>query len=244
MPDMGGAGGTPVLLIICRIADDDPEHALGLGLRHLAPRLHGEILRYRRAEDRLARLVARLALRHALLRLGFAAESDLGSWTRTPTGRPHLAGCAADFSMSHAGDLVAVAAGTGYRLGVDVEWFRPVEREAFRRFLLPREVDDGDPDCRGLLRAWSLREAVLKADGIGLLASEADVKAVGEGRGPDGRRWWAQTLDVDGGCLTLAVDRPPRRVVREDICLPDLMATAPSKEWMGYASAYAGDWTE
>lgn len=243
MPDIEGAGGAPVLVILCRVAGSDPEHALMRGLPHLTPRLQGEILRYRRAEDRLARLVVRLALRHALLRLGFAAESDLNAWTRTPTGRPHLAGSAADFSLSHAGDLVAVAVGTGYRLGVDVEWFRPVEREAFRRFLLPREVDGDDPDCRRLLRAWSLREAVLKADGNGLLASEADVRRVGEGCGPGGRRWWTDTLDVEGGCLTLAADRRPDRVVREDVGLSDLLGTAPIVGWSGPASAPEREWT-
>lgn len=240
---MNGASGAPVLVVVCRVTGSDAEDVLGRGLPHLAPRVHGAILRYRRAEDRLARLVARLALRHALLRLGLAAGSDLGGWMRTPTGRPFLAGCAVDFSLSHSGDLVAVAAGTGYRLGVDVEWFRPVERDAFSRFLLPREVDGDDPDCRRLLRAWSLREAVLKADGAGLLASEADVRRVGEGCGPGGRRWWTDTLDVDGGCLTLAADRRPDRVVREDVGLADLLETVPIGGWSGPASAPEREWT-
>jgi 4'-phosphopantetheinyl transferase len=205
------------LVLLCRLPADDAEGHARRGLALLPPALHAEIVRYRRAEDRLARVAARLLLRHGLRMLGLREHSGLEGWRRTPSGRPYLEDCPADFSLSHSGDRVAAALGRGCRLGIDVEFHRPLDPQVFAFLLTPEEQariaaaaaaaageDDG---TAAFLRFWALREAVLKADGSGFLVPDETIRAIGRGHYPGGRRWHIDQRDLDGGCLALAVDR-------------------------------------
>jgi phosphopantetheinyl transferase len=78
-----------------------------------------------------------------------------------PDGRPHLCGVPFDVSISHAEDLVAVAAVEGtYRIGIDIETFaRQIDAGAFVRFL----VTEGELDELDRMRnsGWGLQEAVI-----------------------------------------------------------------------------------
>jgi len=82
---------------------------------------------------------------------------------------------AASFNLSHSGDLAAVALVHARRIGVDIEAERTLTDEALlaRRILGPRERASFDalPEtARGaaLLAAWTRKEAVLKAIGMGI----------------------------------------------------------------------------
>jgi 4'-phosphopantetheinyl transferase len=127
----------------------------------------------------------------------------------TVDGRPVLAGAVAarglSLSCSAGGDvaLVAVASGTG--IGVDVEptrdedlelavgegWLAPAERAAVER--LPAA---GRPAA--LTRAWTQKEAVLKAEGSGLRRHPGTVVTPGTDGGRVGR-WWVASVPVPVG---------------------------------------------
>jgi 4'-phosphopantetheinyl transferase len=94
---------------------------------------------------------------------------------RSPHGRPEVPGTRLWVSLSHAGDRVAVAVSAGGAVGVDVEAPRPrpLNRALLRRALTTAEQEHllGVPrDRRKLefLRAWTAKEAILKATGEGL----------------------------------------------------------------------------
>jgi 4'-phosphopantetheinyl transferase len=87
-----------------------------------------------------------------------------------PHGKPRVVGADLELSVSHSGDLIAVAAANGAPLGVDVE--RNDGRrdtEALARFILGEaERPEAAADPRAFLRAWTRKEAVTKATGDGL----------------------------------------------------------------------------
>ncbi|MFE0651514.1 4'-phosphopantetheinyl transferase family protein [Streptomyces sp. NPDC059534] len=92
-------------------------------------------------------------------------------------GKPHFtAAPELDFSVSHTGDLVVIAAATGTRVGLDVELgSRTIEIEEMVRMLASeseqRSLDghSGESLRTALFRIWARKEATVKLTGHGLL---------------------------------------------------------------------------
>lgn len=146
-----------------------------------------------------------------------------------PQGKPVVRG-GPSFNISHSGDFVALAFAASGRLGVDVEYRKPLRdlmslaRATFR----PDEVaelrglpDDARQDA--FFRIWTRKEAMLKALGCGL--SELDSLAV-SGRaegdalreislpGESLERWTLRSLELDAEhALAFAWDGQVREVV-------------------------------
>jgi 4'-phosphopantetheinyl transferase len=99
--------------------------------------------------------------------------------SRTDTGKPVIAG-GVHFNVSHSGELVLFGLCEDRPIGVDVErkrdvqrvdllvnrWLDEVERQQFER-LISRGLTASD----AFLRVWSLKEARLKALGVGIAGS-------------------------------------------------------------------------
>lgn len=99
-----------------------------------------------------------------------------------PQGKPHVCG-GPSFNISHSGDVVALAFAASGRLGVDVEYRKPLRdllslaRTTFRSDEFAELV--GLPEAErveAFFRIWTRKEAMLKALGCGL--SELDAIAV------------------------------------------------------------------
>ena len=132
-------------------------------------------------------------------------------------GRPTVAGDdRISFSLSHSGSFAVIALADGARrIGVDVEQVKP---RRHLRALAARVLNDhehaawlaleegGDEQLRSFLRAWTTKEAYLKALGIGIATRLRDVPAHVEGwqtcEVSVGERWIA-ALAVDDTDLTV-----------------------------------------
>lgn len=114
------------------------------------------------------------------------------------------------FSLSHSGAFAAIAIAAGDAcIGVDVETVRPRARlDALAARVLGDEehaewlaLDDPDARLHTFLRAWTAKEAYLKALGIGIATPLRDVPAHVDG-------WSSFALDLGAERVgTLAVDR-------------------------------------
>lgn len=91
-------------------------------------------------------------------------------------GKPHVTDSPVplSFNLSHSRELMAVAVTLERRVGIDVEWRRPVAKaeRLIRRTFSPAEanaVECAPPEERlsAFFRAWTAREAFLKAIGTG-----------------------------------------------------------------------------
>lgn len=127
-------------------------------------------------------LAGRLALRSLLS--AYQPSVAIGSWrvSRNSSGRPAVSsgdpvsdGTVPAFSIAHSGGMLALALYRGGEPGVDIE---PQDREVdavglARRHFSQHEVDalQALPDKERLsrfLQYWTLKEASVKADGVGL----------------------------------------------------------------------------
>ena len=178
------------------------------------PEVRHDMDRFRRPEDRRARLVGRLLLRVGLVGLGL--EPDFRAWRRTPEGRPWLAGVPVDFNLSHARGLSVCALSREARLGVDVVELVPLDPSRYARAFTPAEtraVMSGRPPWRTMLGLWAAKEAVLKAAGQGFLTDPAEVEVLRPDPVAAGRTWHLVEVPLGPDHLAvLAADRPTPRV--------------------------------
>jgi 4'-phosphopantetheinyl transferase len=93
----------------------------------------------------------------------------------TPTGKPEAEGV--HFNVTHSGEIILLAVSDDRPVGVDVERRREVVRvqALIDRWLTAGERDElmalrqrGLDDSDAFLRVWSLKEARLKALGVGI----------------------------------------------------------------------------
>jgi 4'-phosphopantetheinyl transferase len=123
----------------------------------------------------------RYAFAHANLR------AILGSYLHQPAasvrfhtnefGKPELdhgdASSSFHFNLSHSRSIALLAVAKGGPLGVDVEEVRPIEPEVADTHFSARERSQlsklqGDAWLTGFYRCWTRKEAILKAEGVGL----------------------------------------------------------------------------
>lgn len=113
---------------------------------------------------------------------------DLSRLGRSAHGRPEIVG-GPTFSISHCANMVVCALTSGCEAGVDVERVRPVDVKKLQRFLAPDEPLGADTTPTTFFRAWTAREAVVKATGQVGLARIARVKLNGDQAQLQGERF-------------------------------------------------------
>ncbi|KAK1943908.1 L-aminoadipate-semialdehyde dehydrogenase-phosphopantetheinyl transferase [Phytophthora citrophthora] len=148
-----------------------------------------QVTRFMFAKDQNLALASRLLQRQLIQEL-FAINYDVIDIARTPENKPYWrrsAECSApslwNYNVSHHGTVVAIASDPRALVGVDVVRLtdRPHRQtsveEFFRAFaghFNPREweyirsTEDEDSQYARFYRLWSLKEAYIKAVGIGL----------------------------------------------------------------------------
>ena len=136
--------------------------------------------RFRHPADALRFAAARAVLRREIGAALEVAPASLG-FVRSERGRPALAGDGPpplDFNLSHSGDHALVAWSAVRRVGVDVEARRPGWDWAALGPAVLGGADaaliaaEADADARATLfyDVWVAKEALLKAEGLGIAA--------------------------------------------------------------------------
>jgi len=150
-----------------------------------APEPHAWALLDARERERAERFIHdrdrhRFVAAHAGLRLVLAAETGRPPsalrFVLEPQGKPRLDRPSLSFNLSHSGPLAVVATCRGSAVGIDVEMagrMRDLDGLA-AMVMTPREQADFaalsiDRRQAAFLRLWTRKEALLKADGRGLM---------------------------------------------------------------------------
>jgi 4'-phosphopantetheinyl transferase len=125
--------------------------------------------------DRQAFLAAHCLKRQMLSRADPAVEPPEWHFDQGPHGKPELRGRSdLQFNLSHCRGLVACALRRGGPIGIDVEWLgRPAPLEVAERFFSRSETRwllklPKPARHEAFFRIWTLKEAYIKAVGLGL----------------------------------------------------------------------------
>jgi len=139
--------------------------------------------RYRRDVDREMFLLGR-SMARALVGRALGVAPDRWTWQEGRHGRPEIAGGGhgLSFNLAHSAGVVVCALARGCEVGADVEHrMRPATDPLMvRRFCSPAEIADierhGPARWRDqFLKYWTLKEAYLKARGLGIAVCLADI---------------------------------------------------------------------
>jgi 4'-phosphopantetheinyl transferase len=129
------------------------------------------IQRYRRWEDRQARLLGKLLLDYAFqVKAAGSGFSILERLEYNSAGKPFVSG-EPDFNISHSGEMIVLSLVDEGMTGIDIEMIRPVNFRDFIRYLPElSDFDAMEPSQRQseFYCCWTKKEAVLKGEGTGL----------------------------------------------------------------------------
>jgi 4'-phosphopantetheinyl transferase len=130
---------------------------------------------FRHDEDRMMFAVGRLMAR-TLVGRALSVDPSAWAWREGPHGRPEIdqAHTNLRFNLSHSAGLVICALARDREIGVDVEDLtrRAPDPAIVPRYCSPAEADDvrshGDRWRDRFLTYWTLKEAYVKARGVGI----------------------------------------------------------------------------
>lgn len=165
---------------------------LAAGEAALEPVERSRYGKYRHDADRLMFLAGRMMAR-ALVGRALGLAPGEWRWREGPHGRPEIAApdTTLRFNLAHSAGLVACALSNGRDVGVDVEYLRrrPIDPQVVPRYCAPDEVRDIQAHGQHgwhdrFLLYWTLKEAYLKARGLGISVPLADISFAVDGAAP------------------------------------------------------------
>ncbi len=190
-----------------RFDNDRDVMLLDAARRELPPQESNMLARFRTTEDRAAKHIS------LLLRSFLFPHCSRSSLRHTNAGRPYFPR-QREFNLSHSGCYVIGAVASSGRVGIDIEKVAPIEFADFTEEFTEEELESfaiaSDP-LRAFFRLWTVKEAVLKADGRGLNASLRSM-TVGRTTATIDRQAWnhrAIRVDDDFACH-VATEHPLR----------------------------------
>lgn len=126
-------------------------------------------------------------------------------------GRPYL-NPQIDFNISHSEEYVVCALSTQHRLGIDIEYIKPVELENKSWCFNPQEwqqIQLAPEPIRQFYGFWTQKEAAVKADGRGLSFALSDVTIHGQQVQVAGNFWNVQQISLASDYIvSMAIDQP------------------------------------
>ncbi|MEC5144116.1 4'-phosphopantetheinyl transferase superfamily protein [Chitinophaga sp. 212800010-3] len=165
-------------------------------LQEIPGRFREKINRFRRWQDAHANLLGKLLLLHAFKEKH--CNATLNDIVYTKYGRPYIIN-APDFNISHSGQMVVCAISYNGRIGIDIERCVPISIGDFQKQFSPTEwnnIEQSSPQEPLFYRYWTIKEAILKADGRGISTS-LDSLDVTDGATIhfNGQPWYVSSVD-------------------------------------------------
>ena len=135
-----------------------------------------DISRYRQRDDRYRTLLGKVLLRNYLNQYTNFKLSDID---KTLYNRPYIKNSDIDFNISHSGKYVICAFTKYDSIGIDIEELNPnINIDEFNSVFTNNELNfikSTDDEVETFYRFWTIKEAILKANGRGFIADPKDI---------------------------------------------------------------------
>jgi 4'-phosphopantetheinyl transferase len=187
----------------------------------LSPDEQERARRYRQKRDHVRFVGARGVLRMILAGYLGVSPSEV-EFSYSERGKPFLKANSTgiEFNVSHSEDKALLAIALNRRVGIDVEYIRPIEVLSLaKRFFQESEYSllstfEGMEQLRGFFQLWTAKEAYLKAIGEGLAGLETVEISLSELESAEsleihntGCDWLLQSLELgEDYCAAIAVE--------------------------------------
>lgn len=189
------------------------EPSFGRYLDCLPHEMQKKIMRFRFWQDSQASLFGKLLLSRGLADLGLFYH--LSEIKYTSYGRPYFSN-GIDFNISHSGGFIACAFTTTGKIGIDIEEVRPISIQDFRNIFHDDEWNDITTSSHVehvFFHYWTIKEAIVKADGKGLNIPLKKIFVKNEETVLDGAVWYYQNISLqDNYIVKIASDKQLKNV--------------------------------
>jgi len=170
-----------------------------------------KVTRFRHWPDQHAALLSLLLLRHALIGYGLSSAC-LSQLKRNDYGRPFIEASPVDFNITHSGEYVLCALTPLGRVGVDIEYMKPIKISDFKACMTPAQwqaLTQSQFNNALFYDYWTIKESVIKADGRGLNIPLETIHTEPSCAYVDDAVWFIHKLAIDDRYAAhVATDQP------------------------------------
>lgn len=154
------------------------------------------VKKYVRWQDAHAYLYGKLLLKEAISQLGY--NHSLEFMQKTKYGKPYFKDSDFGFNISHSGEYIVCVISTDEKeyLGIDVEEIKPIVFEDFKNIFSEREEGEIS-NYNNFYTFWTRKEAIVKADGRGLLIPLDTINTTSLTIQLDNKRYYLYEIDID-----------------------------------------------
>lgn len=162
-------------IIIANIEDID-ESKYQQYLMLMPHEMNIEVLKYKFKEDRYRTLLGKIILLNYLKR---NTNFNLSHIELTQYKKPYIPNSNLNFNISHSGQYVVCAFANSHQVGIDIEACKDIDLNDFKIALSQDEfsqIQNSSKKLKEFYTIWTIKEAVLKAVGKGLINNIKDLK--------------------------------------------------------------------
>lgn len=176
--------------------------------------MRSRIVNTKSIEKAQSSLISKLLLREGFEKYLRLDDSSLSNIEFTRYDRPYFINHSIDFNISHSHDLVVCAISPGNQVGVDLEKIRPVNIGHFLKEFSGQElmnIHNAEDQNTAFFSYWTKKEAILKAEGLGINQSLSEIKFNQSGTEAEifSRHWFLYPIPIHKDyCCWLASSEP------------------------------------
>ncbi|PQA94563.1 hypothetical protein B0A69_08860 [Chryseobacterium shigense] len=156
-----------------------------------------DILKYRRWQDAQLSLLGRVLLQHGLNTHYGISEAEIG---RLPNNKPYLKGHSIYFNISHSKNLV-ICAIADFPVGIDIEFSDDTINYLDFQFQMTagefEKIHHSEDKIKSFFTYWTKKEAVLKAEGSGILIPLDSFEILNNECIIDGKKFFTKEIFID-----------------------------------------------
>ena len=170
-----------------------------------------KILRYTHWKDAQLSLIGRLLLRHGLKKINKCYQEKELKYTEY--NKPYLFNSEVKFNISHSGNIVVCAITNNNHIGIDIEEICDININDFRSQMTEFEfqyIMNSNNYKIAFYNYWTQKEAVIKANGMGLSLSLKSFEIFDGHTFIEGEDFFLKEikLDIDYKCHLAYKNRP------------------------------------
>lgn len=158
-----------------------------------------KIMRYRRWQDAQLSLLGRILLFKGIEET-YKQKPDTKEIMQTLYNKPYFEDNPVLFNISHSGDIVVCALSDQHEVGIDVEIITDIETADFKSQMTEVEWNKivlSDNKKEAFFEYWTQKEAVLKAQGHGLIVPLKSFEVLDNTTEINGEKYYLSEVKID-----------------------------------------------
>lgn len=157
-----------------------------------------EVAPYRKIEDKIRKIIGRLLLQKAIVKSGLHS-SFYEKIKKTDNNKPYLDNWY-NYNVSYSEQFVVFCFSPTIQIGIDIEYKKPIKFKSIANSFHTNERKKITQSAHPLIDfydIWVRKEAVLKAEGIGLLDGLDTVDCTNDFICHKNKKWVLKEIEVD-----------------------------------------------